>query len=407
MIKEVSIKNFRSIREGVLDLGRFTVLTGANNSGKSSVLYALQVLKNVVTNPNRSVDDLLNLNFLNLGGIEEVLFSKVKSHDDLSISIQSQKQSQLQVSVKSKFTWRHDSFLGSFLDILGILPYEFAGSMPVSFPYALNKTRKIVVKNSPISEFNWNGITLIDTGESGLQFSNVVELRLNEEVVQCIDELNNLDVIPTHRGFTKSTFNIIPLQSSIFSEDEVATLLATDKKLQSKVSFYFEKITGKRFHVSISPGVGFFFLQVREHDTPFTTELVNQGMGVNQIIFLLAKILYDKNRLICIDEPEIHLHPTLIEQFVRILVEIAQKENKQFIFSTHSEHWLMSFLAEVYERHLDANDLKVYYLQKEGAETLIEQQKVQENGQIEGGLKNFLAAEMSLANRFFPAETTI
>jgi len=38
MIKELSIKNFRSIREATLELGRFTVLTGANNSGKSSVL---------------------------------------------------------------------------------------------------------------------------------------------------------------------------------------------------------------------------------------------------------------------------------------------------------------------------------------------------------------------------------
>lgn len=65
----------------------------------------------------------------------------------------------------------------------------------------------------------------------------------------------------------------------------------------------------------MSPGVDFFYLQVREPDTPFPTELVNQGMGVNQILFLLAKILYDKNRLICIDEPEIHLHPALIERF--------------------------------------------------------------------------------------------
>jgi len=129
--------------------------------------------------------------------------------------------------------------------------------------------------------------------------------------------------------------------------------------------------------------------------------LVNQGMGVNQILFLLAKILYDKNRLICIDEPEIHLHPTLIEQFVKVLVEIAEKEDKQFIFSTHSEHWLMSMLAEVNDGNLKAEDLKVYYLTKEEQETKVEGQQVHPNGQIEGGLKNFLEAQMRLANRFF------
>lgn len=229
---------------------------------------------------------------------------------------------------------------------------------------------------------------------------------LSEQIELPIFELSHLDVTPTQRGFTKPIFNQVPMNGTIYTEEEIATHLAIDKALQAKVAHYFEKITGKRFSVSMGPGGGFFYLQIREPDTPFTTELVNQGMGVNQILFLLAKILYDKNHLICIDEPEIHLHPVLIEQFVRVLVEIAQKENKQFLFSTHSEHWLMSLLAEVYERHLSADDLKVYFFQKEGMATTVESQKILENGQIEGGLKNFLEAQMSLANRFFPAETS-
>ncbi len=123
-------------------------------------------------------------------------------------------------------------------------------------------------------------------------------------------------------------------------------------------------------------------------------------MGINQIVFMLTKILYRPNHFICIDEPEIHLHPTLIERFVKVLVEIAEKEDKQFIFSTHSEHWLLSMLAEVNDGNLQAEDLKVYYLYKDGRETKIENQAVLQNGQIEGGLRNFLDAEMHLTQRF-------
>lgn len=406
MITGLYIKNFRSIRDASLDLGRFTVLNGENNSGKSSVLYALQVLKNIVTSPNRNMDDLLNLNFLNLGGIEEVSFAK-NLENDLSIGIGSEifssskpKNSSSKPENHSLFFWEH-SAKGNSLVIQGRVPFTFDGILNISFPYALNKKQRIEFGGKAVGGFTWNGISAHDFEGD---FSKEDALDLVIETERCILNLTSLDVIPTHRGFTKTTFNPIPLQSHIYTEDEIATLLATDKILQSQVAHYFKKITGKHFSVSMSPGAGFFFLQVGESDKTFTTELVNQGMGINQIVFLLAKILYNKNRLICIDEPEIHLHPALIEKFVEVLVEISKKEGKQFLFSTHSEHWILSLLAEVCEENLSPDDLKVYYLKKKGAATIIENQEVQDNGQIEGGLKNFLESQMRLSQRFFPVE---
>lgn len=391
MIKELSIKNFRSIREASLELGRFTILNGANNSGKSSVLYALQVLKNVVTNPNRSVDELLNLGYLNLGGLEETTYGRdIKKEITLRVIASKKYETE---KIHSGYTLKISSTSNSLSTDASVGGFTYSIYLPVSFPYTLNKNR--IVKE----KISWNGLQpfVEKTQQSVLSKSQkLIVAALQVPVL----ELTRLEIIPTHRGFTKPIFNQTPLNGTIYTEEEVATHLAIDKTLQAKVSHYFEKITGKRFSVSMGPGGGFFYLQVREPDTPFTTELVNQGMGINQILFLLAKILYDKNSLIGIDEPEIHLHPTLIERFVKVLVEIALKEKKQFIFSTHSEHWLMSMLAEVNDGNLKAEDLKVYFLQKDGAETTVENQKVFENGQLEGGLRNFLEAEMRLTQRF-------
>jgi len=403
MIKELTIKNFRSIREASLELGRFTVLNGANNSGKSSVLYALQVLKNVVTNPNQSLDSLLNLSFLDLGGIGETVFGK-KKETGLKLGITS--ESNVYRGIVAKFAWEFQDTHGNSFHLEGISPHTFKGKMGISFPYSLVKSEEIEIEYGDEENEKiilvWNGIgvnDIIDEDEGYLDSEGYDELETEANLPT--SDLFQLDFVPTRRGFTKPSFNSIPLRNGIYSEDEVATLLVTDKDLKNKVSYYFEKITDKQFSVSMVEGFGFFYLKVREPKSGFTTELVNQGMGVNQILFLLAKILYDKNRLICIDEPEIHLHPTLIEQFVKVLVEIAEKEDKQFIFSTHSEHWLMSMLAEVNDGNLKAEDLKVYYLTKEEQETKVEGQQVHPNGQIEGGLKNFLEAQMRLANRFF------
>lgn len=55
MISKLVIENFRSIEKADLPLGKITVLTGANNSGKSSLLYALLVLRDFLMNPNQSL----------------------------------------------------------------------------------------------------------------------------------------------------------------------------------------------------------------------------------------------------------------------------------------------------------------------------------------------------------------
>jgi len=78
MISKIHIQNFRSIGQiSPIELGKITVLTGANNSGKSSILYGLMILQDFLRNPNRSLEDLFALPFINLGG-----FSEVKSKFD-------------------------------------------------------------------------------------------------------------------------------------------------------------------------------------------------------------------------------------------------------------------------------------------------------------------------------------
>lgn len=393
MIKELTIKNFRSIRDASLVLGRFTVLNGANNSGKSSVLYALQVMQNAMYNSGQQVDEFFNLKFVNLGGLQESSFKKnLRNNIELKIVVNKDKY-------ECSFQVGFNEIEGHSFTIQGIKPYSFQDRLTVSFPYTQNKTQKINVNGHPNVNFSWNGIRPEQITANGDEIYIVKSL--SEEAMLPLEATIQLDLIPTQRGFTKTTFNEVPLLDLIYREEEVASLLLKSHALQEKVSLYFEKITGMTFLVRRIPQAGFFFLNVSEKDSSFWTEIVNQGMGLNQVIFMLAKILYDKNRLICIDEPEIHLHPTLIEQFVKVLVEIAEKEDKQFIFSTHSEHWLMSMLAEVNDGNVKAEDLKVYYLTKEGQETKVENQQVFPNGQIEGGLKNFLEAQMRLANRFF------
>ena len=45
-ISQISVKNFRSLADVTLDLGDYAAFIGADGSGKSSVLYALDWFSN-------------------------------------------------------------------------------------------------------------------------------------------------------------------------------------------------------------------------------------------------------------------------------------------------------------------------------------------------------------------------
>ena len=83
------------------------------------------------------------------------------------------------------------------------------------------------------------------------------------------------------------------------------------------------------------------------------------------------------------------------------MVEIAEQEGKQFLVSTHSEHFITALLNSVIKKESGNEDIKVYYLTKEGKETKAEEQAINKYGQIEGGLKNFYAAELDNLKTLF------
>ena len=393
MISSFQIENFRGIKKINLETPKITVLTGANNSGKSSIIYAMLVLKNIINNTNQSLDSFFNLPFINLGGFKETVFQK---DEDLNIKL----------GVKTVFE-DIEVFYGTVLNPMGskfiIRDNEFQYNnndtidVDVFFPYPLNRGRGITLDFfAEKIEVSWNGIQLseVEKKEGYNNISSNLVRKIENTFVLPIFDIQNIDFVPIRRGFTQSYFNPVPLQTQITTEDEIATLLSIDRDLAGKVAHYLEKIVDRSFSVHPIKGIASFYLQTRNPQTGFTADLVNEGLGTNQLVTILAKALQKNNAFICIDEPEIHLHPSLITRLVEVLVNIAQKECKQFVVSTHSEHFIMGLLKEVVKENIQHDEIAVYHLTTDKYGTNIERQAINDKGQIEGGLVHFIASEI-------------
>ena len=408
MITKLSLGNFRSIRDSDVPLGKITVLTGPNNSGKSSIMYGLLALKNIVLNPNQSMDGFLNLGFLNMGGFSQTVFWK-KESSDISLGIEVLKN-----GARSQYT----AVLGkkkSSLSLRTFKPFNISLDLDVSFPYPANKTASTqVIGSFGKAQIVWNGISpnivVTPIGEGEMLVPELKEAdgfagsaieNLNESINAPIEELRGVDFVPLRRGFTKPMYASVPMQPQLLNEDELATVLVANRDLEGKVGRYLEQIIDRVFQARPIVGTANFNLQSRDRATGLVCDLVNEGFGTNQLVTILTKCLREEVSTICIEESEIHLHPELMDKLVDGFVKISQDEEKSFIISTHSEHIVLSLLNQVAQNRIKSEDVCIYYLSKEGRETKIERQEVNDKGQIKGGLKGFYEAELKQVKEFF------
>lgn len=63
-------------------------------------------------------------------------------------------------------------------------------------------------------------------------------------------------------------------------------------------------------------------------------DIKNVGQGMQTLVLMLSNILLLKPNIVLMDEPEVHMHPSLIKEFVKYIKQLST--NTQFIITTHS-----------------------------------------------------------------------
>jgi len=386
LISSIYIKNFKSIKEEHFAVSPITVLIGPNGSGKSSVLQALAVLKGFVEAPARGLDNFFDLHYVNMGTFKDVVFAHKSLTETIKIGIEISEEkndSEFVVELGSK---------SSSTTIAWRKPVQVHMQTPIKLPFSPTPKRTKFMYGKEELTLVWDGINAV-----------VEPATADLEAIAGLhkSEIQKMSILLSRRGFTKplhqSQKPSIPF-TSVITEDQVASLLE-DADIEESVMSWTEEVFGIQVRAKPIPPNVTIVTRARQ----FAPKIVNEGLGLNQVTYIFAILkAAQEGSLIAIEEPEISLHPQAQTKLAHIFVEVA-KLNKRILITTHSEHILIALLTLIAKGEMLPTDLTVYSFGKTNYVSKPKRLKINEKGQVVGGLKNFFDHELSSSLEYMKA----
>ena len=94
--------------------------------------------------------------------------------------------------------------------------------------------------------------------------------------------------------------------------------------------------------------------------------LADVGYGINQLLpVIIEGIASQEDSIICVEQPEIHLHPRLQANIADLMIDTIAEEpgkRKQWIVETHSELLILRLQRRIREGKIKPEDISVLYV---------------------------------------------
>ena len=136
--------------------------------------------------------------------------------------------------------------------------------------------------------------------------------------------------------------------------------------------------------------------QVRVQKTPSSAKVLitDVGFGVSQILPVLVLCYYaPKGSIILLEQPEIHLHPSVQSGLADVFIDAAKNRDVQIVVESHSEHLLRRLQRRVADETITADKTALYFCEAGNEGSKLNTLDVDQFGNITNWPKNFFGDE--------------
>ena len=385
---KLSIRNVGKLKEADVEISGITVITGENDTGKSTVGKVLwsvfngfyeineKVYKEKVSELEKIVDKLMKENgydkitdnFKDFFGIfdrteEKIAIELLKNNKNYS-------ENEIKIIINN---YKKDLKIGNILNFV----QEINDTLKISDEEII----KVIVSRVMNKEFH-NQINAIFSKEK----MNIgeINLKIKEKEIELKIENNEISDVKNYFLINKETMYIdnpfildsydfddenhqTHLATNVFSENENSVI--SEIKIKKKLNNIYQKLNSVLSGEILENKNSKFVYRKNGEDI----DLKNLSTGLKTfaiIKMLLQNGTLEENGTIILDEPEIHLHPEWQLKFSELIVLLQKEFGMHILLTTHSPYFLNAI--EVFsERHKIDDKCKYYVAENEGNSSII------------------------------------
>ncbi len=135
--------------------------------------------------------------------------------------------------------------------------------------------------------------------------------------------------------------------------------------------------------------------RVKKSKTSPEVLITDIGFGVSQILPVLVLCYYaPEHSIILLEQPEIHLHPSVQASLADVFIDVVKERNVQVIVESHSEHLLRRLQRRIAERKISTEETALYFCRMDQGASKIERLDLDPFGSIRNWPQGFFGDEM-------------
>jgi predicted ATPase len=150
-------------------------------------------------------------------------------------------------------------------------------------------------------------------------------------------------------------------------QDTVRMIHDAGKETLKEINEWFEKFEVPYSIITDSIGNNttgkVLYMQLKDLRTNVSVAASDVGFGIGQLLPIVVEGLVGKDNTICVEQPEIHLHPKLQGHLGDYFINSYLEKNNQWIIETHSESLILRLQRRIKEGAVSHKDICVIYVE--------------------------------------------